>query len=325
MFFSTIDNDDSNNPVLLKKDNSSEYALWEIEHDEVGYVLFKNKKTGMYLDLNSAYAQSGQEIQLYKSNGTYAQKWIVIKYGDGYKIVSACNPSFVIDLSGADLKDDGNGHLNSWIDNGTLAQRWNFKRVQTPGTQINIENNTYTILKNTEGDKYLVLGKMYVLSEKFQSTSRADGLNQNTYENCDIDKYLENTYYNGLSDTLKSAIQLVKIKQVSYSGVDISTKQEEGPNGQVYNTLERYVFLPSVEEIAVGIGIDNSQAIASGADCLWLRDSFAQANDVGLTLHSSSPYIYPSDVYIPNGRIAPAFVIDLSKIDYTVTGTVNYK
>lgn len=129
-FSPQFDNDDSNNPVLLKKDNSSEYALWEIEHDEVGYVLFKNKKTGMYLDLNSAYAQSGQEIHLYKSNGTYAQKWIVIKYGDGYKIVSACNPSFVIDLSGADLKDDGNGHLNSWIDNGTLAQRWNFKKVQ---------------------------------------------------------------------------------------------------------------------------------------------------------------------------------------------------
>ena len=129
-FSPRFDNDDSNNPVLLKKDNGSEYALWEIEHDEVGYVLFKNKKTGMYLDLNSAYAQSGQEIQLYKSNGTYAQKWIVIKYGNGYKIVSACNPSFVIDLSGADLKDDGNGHLNSWIDNGTLAQRWNFKRVQ---------------------------------------------------------------------------------------------------------------------------------------------------------------------------------------------------
>ena len=129
-FSPQFDNDDSNNPVLLKKDNNSEYALWEIEHDEVGYVLFKNKKTGMYLDLNSAYAQSGQKIQLYKSNGTYAQKWIVIKYGERYKIVSACNPSFVIDLSGAELKDDRYGHLNLWPDNGTLAQRWNFKKVQ---------------------------------------------------------------------------------------------------------------------------------------------------------------------------------------------------
>lgn len=313
------------NSIYLKKDENSDYSLWQICHDSKGFVMFINTNTGKYLDLDSAYAQGGQKIQLFHKNDTYAQKWIVTKEESGYKIISACNPNFVLDLPGGYIGDSGYGRIQTWYNNDTIAQRWNFKKVQTPGTQINIENNTYTILKNIEGDKYLVLGKMYGLSEKFQSTSRADGLNQNTYENCDIDKYLENTCYNGLSDTLKSAIQPVKIKQVSYSGVDISTKQEEGPNGQVYNTLERHVFLPSVEEIAAGIGIDNSRAIESVADCLWLRDSFAQVNDVGLTFHSSSPYIYPSDVYMPKGRIAPAFVIDLSKIDYTVTGTVNYK
>lgn len=326
-FSPRFDNDDSNNPVLLKKDNSSEYALWEIEHDEVGYVLFKNKKTGMYLDLNSAYAQSGQEIQLYKSNGTYAQKWIVIKYGDGYKIVSACNPSFVIDLSGADLKDDGNGHLNSWIDNGTLAQRWNFKRVQTPGTQINIENNTYAILKNIEGDKYLVLGKPYGLSTTFQSSSRVDGLNQNTYEGCEIDKEMENNYYGALSQTMKSAIQLIDIKQSSYSNLTLDSKQEQGPNGQIYNILQRHVFIPSVEELANSIGLENSKNIYAFMNdhSIWLRDSFSQDGTLGLHLMLGDPYIMPSEVYMDSGVIAPAFVIDLSKVDYTVTGTVNYK
>ena len=326
-FSPRFDNDDSNNPVLLKKDNSSEYALWEIEHDEVGYVLFKNKKTGMYLDLNSAYAQSGQEIQLYKSNGTYAQKWIVIKYGDGYKIVSACNPSFVIDLSGADLKDDGNGHLNSWIDNGTLAQRWNFKRVQTPGTQINIENNTYAILKNIEGDKYLVLGKPYGLSTTFQSSSRVDGLNQNTYEGCEIDKEMENNYYGALSQTMKSAIQLIDIKQSSYSNLTLDSKQEQGPNGQIYNILQRHVFIPSVEELANSIGLEKSKNIYAFMNdhSIWLRDSFSQDGTLGLHLMLGDPYIMPSEVYMDSGVIAPAFVIDLSKVDYTVTGTVNYK
>lgn len=85
--------------------------------------MFKNIKTGNYLDLADAFAQSGQQIQLYKKNGTYAQKWIVRKYGERYRIASACNPDFMIDLSGADLKDDGYGHLNLWYDNGTLAQR----------------------------------------------------------------------------------------------------------------------------------------------------------------------------------------------------------
>ncbi|MCC3362062.1 InlB B-repeat-containing protein [Holdemanella porci] len=129
-FSPRFDSDDSGNPVLLKKDNGSEYSLWQVEHDDIGYVMLKNKKTGKYLDLNSASAQSNQGIQLYEKNGTYAQKWIVRKYGERYRIASACNPNFMIDLSGAGLKDDGYGYLSLWYDNGTLAQRWNFKKVQ---------------------------------------------------------------------------------------------------------------------------------------------------------------------------------------------------
>lgn len=129
-FSPRFDSDDSGNPVLLKKDNGSEYSLWQVEHDDIGYVMLKNKKTGKYLDLNSASAQSNQGIQLYEKNGTYAQKWIVRKYGEGYRIASACNPNFMIDLSGCELKADGYGYLSLWHDNGTLAQRWNFKKVQ---------------------------------------------------------------------------------------------------------------------------------------------------------------------------------------------------
>ena len=74
--------------------------------------------------------QNNQKIQLYKKCETYAQKWILIKNGEGYKIASACNPNFMIDLSGGELKADGYGYLNLWYDNGTYAQRWNFKKVQ---------------------------------------------------------------------------------------------------------------------------------------------------------------------------------------------------
>lgn len=129
-FSPLLDSNDSGNPVLLKKDNGSEYSLWQVEHDDIGYVMFKNIKTGNYLDLDSARAQNNQKIQLYKKCETYAQKWIVIKNGEGYRIASACNPNFMIDLSGCELKADGYGYLNLWYDNGTNAQRWNFKKVQ---------------------------------------------------------------------------------------------------------------------------------------------------------------------------------------------------
>lgn len=73
-----LENSDDENQILLKKEDSSEYAFWQIEHDSSGFVMFKNRKTGKYLDLEDAYASSKRKIQLYSENGTYAQKWIVV-------------------------------------------------------------------------------------------------------------------------------------------------------------------------------------------------------------------------------------------------------
>ena len=138
---------------------------------------------------------------------------------------------------------------------------------------------------------------------------------------------MENNYYGALSQTMKSAIQLIDIKQSSYSNLTLDSKQEQGPNGQIYNILQRHVFIPSVEELANSIGLENSKNIYAFMNdhSIWLRDSFSQDGTLGLHLMLGDPYIMPSEVYMDSGVIAPAFVIDLSKVDYTVTGTVNYK
>ena len=321
------ENSGDGNQIILKKEDASEYDIWQVEHDSNGFVMLKNKKTEKYLDLSSAFATSKRKIQLYSGNGTYAQKWIVVNINGKYQIISAVNPNFVVDLSNASLDGGDYGIIQLYYDNTTAAQRWVFEKIYTPGTQINIENNTYAILKNIEGDKYLVLGKPYGLSTTFQSSSRVDGLNQNTYEGCEIDKELENNYYGALSQTMKSAIQLIDIKQSSYSNPTLDSKQEQGPNGQIYNILQRHVFIPSVEELANSIGLENSKNIYAFMNdhSIWLRDSFSQDGTLGLHLMLGDPYIMPSEVYMDSGVIAPAFVIDLSKVDYTVTGTVNYK
>lgn len=145
-----LENSNDENQILLKKEDSSEYAFWQVEHDSSGFVMLKNRKTGKYLDLAAAFATNKRQIQLYSENGTYAQKWIVINKNGKYQIISAVNPNFVLDLSNATLDGGDYGVVQLYYDNGTAAQRWNFKKVQTPGTQINIENNTYTILKNMD-------------------------------------------------------------------------------------------------------------------------------------------------------------------------------
>lgn len=111
-------------------------------------------------------------------------------------------------------------------------------------------------------------------------------------------------------------------------------QSEKGYNNSVYNTISRHVFLPNVEEVSNLVDLNNANKIFSfmkgtnnSLNHMWFRDS-----------SSSSPrnamILYRNNCSMDNGSHAvtrtwigvhPTFVVDLSKIDYTVTGAVNYK
>lgn len=129
-----------------------------------------------------------------------------------------------------------------------LFAHWT-KKNYSAGTVLNIEGSEYVVLEQKENNQALVMTADSIGHKKFQSNSRTDGQNQSTYEGSEIDNYLENEWYNSLSYTMKSVIQATNIKQASYSNDSPDTKQETGPNGQVYNTISRRTFLPSVSEI----------------------------------------------------------------------------
>lgn len=322
------ENSDDGNQILLKKEDTSEYAFWQIEHDSSGFVMFKNRKTGKYLDLEGAYASSKRKIQLYSENGTYAQKWIVVNKNGKYQIISAVNPNFVLDLSNATLDGGDFGVIQLYYDNGTFAQRWNFKQIYDTGTVLNIEGTEYTVIEQKENNKYLVMmnksiGNLRIL----QSGSRSDGQNVNTYEGSTIDKHLENDWYNDLPSSLKAAILPINIKQASYATKnDSNSKQEAGPNGQIYNEINRHVYLPSVDDIGKVVDLKNPDKVKSflNETSIWTRDSFQSIAFYMEYLDAYSGSLdYNSVGYFYGVR--PAFVIDLSKIEATVVDTVNYK
>lgn len=339
------ENSNDENQILLKKEDTSEYAFWEVEHDSSGFVMFKNRKTGKYLDLASAFATSKRQIQLYSENGTYAQKWIVVNKNGKYQIISAVNPNFVLDLSNATLDGGDFGVVQLYYDNGTFAQRWVFEKIYTPGTIVNIDNNDYIMLQHKERNKYLLLKRkvvgMRAFNESYDSNTylRSDGKYTNTYENSEIDKYLENDWYERLSNEVKNAIQISDIKQTAYNSpsnmfdsiLDDWSISDVGYNAQTYTVLQRHVYLPNMEELGQFINLNNKDSIKTYLKTvndteiysIWTRDvDFKKANALHLNAfygcldNSPTQYTY---------HIAPAFVIDLSKIDYTVTGSVNYK
>lgn len=110
------------------------------------------------------------------------------------------------------------------------------------------------------------------------------------------------------------------------------TKKEKGYGGQSYNAITRHVYLPSIEEISNLVDLNDANktyAFLKGTNNslnhMWLRDDSSASPRVGLYLNYDIRSLGSDYVTGPWFGVRPAFVIDLSKIDYKVVDTVKYK
>lgn len=189
---------------------------------------------------------------------------------------------------------------------------------------IDIEGTKYVVLEKRGGYQALVMAVDNIGIRKFQSSARSDGQNMSTYEGSEIDNYLENDWYSSLSSTVKSAIQSTSIKQVSYYDL-LDTRRETGYNGQVYNTITRHVFLPSVDEITKVVDLESEDKVIAFGGFFWTRDSCRRYANGAATPYTGYGGLYCDEVDHFKRYTRPAFVIDLSKVDYKVTGHTDYK
>ncbi len=111
-------------------------------------------------------------------------------------------------------------------------------------------------------------------------------------------------------------------------------KNEIGYGGQTYNTITRHVYLPSVEEINNLVDLNDANEIHSFLigtnnvnvlNHMWLRDSSSDSPRTAMYLNRDFHCPHNYDVAVSWIGVRPAFTVDLSKVDYTVTGYVNYK
>lgn len=107
---------------------------------------------------------------------------------------------------------------------------------------------------------------------------------------------------------------------------------EKGYNNTTYNTISRHVFLPSVEEVSNLVDLNNANKVHNflkGTNNafyhMWFRDSNSSLPRHALNLAHDIRSMIDNNVTHAWIGVRPSFVIDLSKVDYTVTGTVNYK
>lgn len=109
-------------------------------------------------------------------------------------------------------------------------------------------------------------------------------------------------------------------------------QSEKSYNNTTYNTISRHVFLPSVEEVSNLVDLNNANKVydfLKGTNNslyhMWFRDSNSSSPCNAMTLTCDGRSVDSGSVTFTWVGVRPAFVIDLSKIDYTVTGSVNYK
>ncbi len=224
------------------------------------------------------------------------------------------------------LSDQEAIYTISGYDGLTLTFHAQWEKAYSAGDTLDIEGTKYVVLEERENNQALVMTASSIGNKAFQSSARADGQNFNTYQNSEIDNYLENSWYSALSSTMKAAIQTTNIKQASYSNNSQDAKQQTGYNGQMYSTINRHVYLPSVDDIGKVVDLNNSGKITSflNGTSIWTRDSYQRSALPVMILDADVDCLSNNDVYMSYG-VRPAFVIDLSKVDYTVTGTANYK
>lgn len=109
-------------------------------------------------------------------------------------------------------------------------------------------------------------------------------------------------------------------------------QSEKGYNNSVYNTISRHVFLPNVEEVSNLVDLNSANKIYSflkgtnnSLGHMWFRDSIFSSPRTAMSLIYNGRSMYDNSVTYAWIGVRPAFVIDLSKVNYTVTGSVNYK
>ena len=182
------------------------------------------------------------------------------------------------------------------------------------GDTLDIEGTKYVVLEEQEKGQALVMTASSIGKKVFNS------INNPNYKGSTIDNYLENEWYNSLSSTMKAAIQPTNIKQASYAINDPDFKQETEDND-----ISRHVFLPSVSEIGKVVDLKNSDKVKAflNGTSVWTRDRL-QSGMPQVEYLSTSGGLNANPVDFSLG-VRPTFVIDLSKVDYTVAGHTDYK
>lgn len=244
-------------------------------------------------------------------------------------------------------KDEERSCNATTIDGDTITAIAQWEKANSAGDTLDIEGAKYVVLEERENNQALIITANIIENRAFQSKTRDDGTDIRTYEGSEIDNYLENDWYNNLSPTMKNAIQMTDINQIGYYNLFNVGKYNSlislvsvpdpgsGPNpspdtpdikkeDKIYNKISRHVYLPSIADIGNVVDLNSLPSIRNflNGTSFWTRDHSrpTQISDNVYTFNadSMSPGMLENTQTKTLTGVRPAFVVDLSQVNYSV-------
>ena len=305
-------------------------------------------KTGFAKNIQDAILGSANHIVETGESVTDKEPGDILEIeGKKYIVMSKKDKDTYLVISGENIghiqfqpNQDGNGNyydIGKWNENDLQNNRHD-------GQNSNVYEDSYI-------DKYLESRYYNSLPEDLKKAIVATQIKQESYKNTGSNnkwRYLtkdtnpvspdgtSNWFYNeGTTENPKYVRYDKAAIPDGESGIyplKYWIKKEKGYGGQSYNTITRHVYLPSVEEISNLVDLNDANktyAFLKGTNNslyhMWFRDSYSSSPRYAMALNRSIRSMYYDSVTNPWFGVRPAFTVDLSKIDYTEVGYVDYK
>ena len=133
------------NPGGLSNPNNGGGSASGVNVSEGIYSISPKNASGMCLDISGGSADSEANIQIWKSNGTTAQKFKITKSGSSYVITALCSNKA---LDVANGSSTAGSNVWQYTPNGTAAQKWSFVDAGSGYYYIKSDLGTYLDVYN---------------------------------------------------------------------------------------------------------------------------------------------------------------------------------
>lgn len=115
------------NNITQNAESSSYDQGWTLRRNaDLSYTIINVGDNSKALDVAGG-VNSQADVQAYTTNGTKAQKWLIVKSGEHYALIPECATGYALDVSGGSKEE--NAKLQIYSNNNTGAQQFDIDKA----------------------------------------------------------------------------------------------------------------------------------------------------------------------------------------------------